>query len=83
MTYIDRRKKPGLAGRKPSQYQLHFRFEANLDYIRPSEKSLRERITDNDFRLNIQSTVVTNIYSIYVYVPVRYDMSKYVMCRTY
>lgn len=60
MTYIDRRKKPGLAGRKPSQPQLHFRFEANLDYIRPSEKSLRERITDNDFRLNIHKMFSKN-----------------------
>lgn len=36
---LHRRKKPGVADRKPSQRQLHFRCEANLAYMRPSEKN--------------------------------------------
>jgi hypothetical protein len=44
--YIGSGKKTEISPRKPGQPQLHVRFEANLDYTRPSEKQ-----TGNHFKL--------------------------------
>lgn len=48
VNFIDNWKEPGIGDRKLSQLQLHLRFEANLDYRRPSEKYFGGRHTDTD-----------------------------------